>query len=77
MAKAKSSPPETVEGVVKNYGINIFCTLAQIYTERSFNDVDLDSFLRDVQVNGYADNKPGRTVIYPAHTINKIEVVIQ
>jgi hypothetical protein len=72
----KSSPPPAAAtpAAERSYGITIFCLLAQINTRRTFSEEALDAFLKDVLRNGYADNKPGTTVIYPAHTINKLEV---
>lgn len=71
-----SSDVGATPSIDNNYGITIYCAIAQIHTRRKFNDVALNEFLIDVRDNGYADNKPGTTTIYPAHTIQKIEVTL-
>jgi hypothetical protein len=77
MAKAKSSTT-VPQGTTLNYHVTVYCHLAQINAAVSFDTPeDLDSYLKDILLNGYADNKPGKTTIYPAHTITKIEVAVQ
>jgi hypothetical protein len=68
-----SVPPEPP---IPNYAIVIYCTLAKISVQRKFTDEQLDSFIDDVLKNGYSDVTTGKTTIYPAHTITKIEMTI-
>ena len=71
---APSSPEPKKAPTKTEYHITVYCSTAQVNTVVSLTVEELDAMLRETLTLGYSDNRPSRLTIYPAHTINKVEV---
>lgn len=74
--RTTSSPPKPPVEAKNKYKVVVFCNLAQITSFHELTPADLDIFIKETLVIGYAHNEPGVTTVYPGHTIFKIEAAI-